>query len=58
MLAQGDVGNLISPTTLTVREFIEGTWIPSLESSDLRESTVESYRRSVKSHVLPPTSDR
>jgi integrase len=53
MLGDVDRGVHVEPSALTVREFAEGTWIRSLESGNLRESTVEMYRRSMTHYVLP-----
>lgn len=53
MLGQVDTASFVEPSALTLREFVEGTWLPSLETSTLRESTVEMYRRSVHCYVLP-----
>jgi integrase len=53
MLGDADQGMLVEPSSVTLREFVEKTWLPSVESSDLRESTIEMYRRSVKRYVLP-----
>ncbi|MGD0984480.1 MAG: tyrosine-type recombinase/integrase [Acidimicrobiales bacterium] len=53
MLGEADKGIHVEPSTLTVRSYVETQWIRSLETSNLRESTVEMYRRSVKSYILP-----
>ncbi len=54
LLGQVDAGTFTEPSVLTVREYVETDWLPSLETSNLRESTVEMYRRSVKARLLPP----
>jgi integrase len=53
LLGEIDKGIHVAPSTLTVREFAETQWLRSLETSNLRESTCEMYRRSVRSYVLP-----
>ena len=53
MLGEADKGIHVEPSTLTVRSYVETQWLRSLETSNLRESTVEMYRRSVRSYVLP-----
>jgi integrase len=52
-LGEVDQGSFTEPSRLTVREFIEKTWLPGLEVSDLRPSTVNVYRRSATHYVLP-----
>jgi len=48
-----DAGLYTRPTSLTVREFVEGSWLPGLESGDLRASTVAMYKGSATKYVLP-----
>jgi integrase len=48
-----DAGSYTRPTSLTVRDFVEGTWLPGLERGDLRGSTVAMYRLSANRYVLP-----
>jgi integrase len=48
-----DAGSYSQPTTLTVREFVEGSWLPGLEHGDLRATTVNMYRLSATRYVLP-----
>ncbi|MCU1490248.1 MAG: integrase family protein [Acidimicrobiaceae bacterium] len=53
MLGQLDQGTFAAPSSTSVRDFVESTWLPGLDASDLRASTVDMYRRSVKRYVLP-----
>ena len=41
------------PSSLTVRDFVDKTWLQSLASGSLRPSTVEMYKRSVRVYLLP-----
>jgi integrase len=42
----------IPPSTVTLREFVEKTWLPAVRVK-LEESTLASYRRNLDQHVLP-----
>ena len=53
LLGATDSGTFVEPSILTVRQFAEDHWVPSLRASDLRESTVASYVRSLRTYVLP-----
>ena len=53
MLGDIDKGTFIEPSAQTLRSFVEDVWLPGLEVSRLRESTVEMYRRSAMHYVLP-----
>jgi len=53
VVASLDEGTYMAPSDLTVHDFAETTWLPGLRTSDLRESTVEMYERSVRRYVLP-----
>jgi integrase len=48
-----DSGSYTQPTSLTLREFVEGSWLPGLEGGDLRASTVAMYKDSATRYVLP-----
>jgi integrase len=51
-LSKLDRGAPAQQSNLTVREFAE-TWLRSIETSDLRKSTIAMYERSVRRHILP-----
>jgi hypothetical protein len=42
----------IDPSTVTVGEYLTGTWLPALASA-LRLSTLDTYERLVRAHLLP-----
>ncbi len=42
----------IAPSPVTLREFVETTWLPAVRVK-LEESTLASYRRNIEQHVLP-----
>jgi integrase len=59
VVAQLDAGTYVRPdlkTTLT--EYVEQTWLPAIRVRQLRASTVESYRRNLRVHVLPRIGHR
>jgi len=53
LLAQVDDGSFAVPTTITLREFVEEQWLPSLHTGNLRPSTVAMYQRAARTHILP-----
>jgi integrase len=53
MLGEVDEGTFSEPTSTTLSEFVEKTWLPGIEAGDLRSPTVEMYRRSTRRYVLP-----
>ena len=53
MLGQADGGTFVKPSSLTVRMFIEDTWMPGLRAGKLRPSTVAMYELSVRTCILP-----
>ncbi|MDQ3571460.1 MAG: site-specific integrase [Actinomycetota bacterium] len=52
ILGQLSTGQYVAPSKLTVRQFLEDEWIPSIRAS-LRPLTLESYTANVRNHVLP-----
>ncbi len=46
-------GTWVRPERVTVREFIEGEWLPTQLPPTLEESTYRSYARYVRLHVVP-----
>lgn len=53
LLGQVDTGGFIEPTTITLRQFIDNTWRPGIEASDLRPATKDALLRSVRLYSLP-----
>lgn len=55
----GDLGrdSFVAPTRVTLRAFVEDTWLSEV-STQLRPSTLESYSRYLRLHVLPVLGDR
>ncbi len=51
-LAAVQRGEHVEPSKLTLGAFLTTRWLPARESS-LRPSTVESYRRNVRVHIVP-----
>ena len=47
-----DTSAYVPASRLTVREFVEGRWLPAV-AAELRPSTLASYRRNLRLHVLP-----
>jgi integrase len=52
-LASLRAGTWVRPERVTVREFLEGEWLPSQQPPTLEESTYRSYARYVRLHVVP-----
>ncbi|PZS15537.1 MAG: hypothetical protein DLM57_12530 [Pseudonocardiales bacterium] len=50
-------GSFVRPAKTTLRDFVEGTWLPEVQSQ-LRPSTHKSYSRYLRLHVLPVLGDR
>jgi integrase len=53
LLASVDAGAHLTPSDLTLREYVVGTWLPGLRTGSLRPSTVEMYSRSARTYLLP-----
>ena len=51
-LSRLDQGSYSAPSKLTVREFLEGEWLPAVEST-IRPNTAAAYERSVRLHIQP-----
>jgi integrase len=49
---QADAGSYVAPRRQTLRQFVEDDWLPAVQAS-LEPSTLHSYRRNLKLHVLP-----
>jgi integrase len=52
LLARVQQGGYVEPSQLTVGIFLVDQWLPSIRAS-VREGTFESYRRNVRSHLVP-----
>ena len=52
MLSAHDSGTYVEPSKLTYRDYIEQIWLPQL-ADQLETSTIESYARNMRVHVLP-----
>ncbi|MGI8727762.1 MAG: tyrosine-type recombinase/integrase [Solirubrobacterales bacterium] len=52
ILGQLSSGQYVSPSKLTVRQFLEDEWLPAVKSS-LRPLTFESYEGNIRNHVVP-----
>lgn len=50
-------GSYTEPTKLTLREWVEEKWLPTVETQ-VKPSTFESYRRNISHHVLPTLGGR
>lgn len=59
ILVELDAGAYVTPDlTITLAQYVEGTWLPALRVKHLRESTLESYQRNLDVHVLPRLGNR
>jgi hypothetical protein len=45
-------GTYVEASRLTLQAFLEEQWLPTIKAS-LREGTHESYKRTVRVHVVP-----
>jgi integrase len=52
ILHEMSAGTYVEPTTTTLEEWVEGTWLPLTERR-VKPSTLDSYRRNLRNHVLP-----
>lgn len=52
ILDQLSSGQYVSPSKLTVRQFLEDEWLPAVTSS-LRPLTFDSYEGNIRNHVVP-----
>lgn len=49
-------GDFVEPTKLTLREYLLGRWLPTIETNH-RPSTYDSYQRMVLLHIVPVLGD-
>jgi integrase len=56
LLAKQQRGEYVEPSRQTLGRFLEDDWLPSIRSG-LREGTFESYRRNVRTHIVPQLGD-
>lgn len=47
-----NIGEYTEPNKMTVREYLEGRWLPIIEST-IRPTTFNSYRAQLRLHVIP-----
>lgn len=52
ILGQLSSGQYVSPSKLTVRQFLEDEWLPAVKSS-LRPLTFDSYEGNIRNHIVP-----
>lgn len=52
VLSTQDHGTFVAPDAITVGKYLEG-WVDTLANRGLRPSTVESYARNVRLHIVP-----
>lgn len=57
VLASVDGGHYVSPTQLTLTDFIENQWLPAIVPT-IRPSTHYSYARNLRLHILPTLGGR
>ena len=50
-------GTYTEPTKLTLREWVEGKWLPTVRTQ-VKPSTFDSYQRNIHLHVLPTLGGR
>lgn len=50
-MARARGGELVTPTRLTVGQYLTNTWLPMVERS-VRPTTFDSYRRAVAKHII------
>jgi integrase len=57
LLGKVDAGEYVRPTNLSVRQFVDDRWLPSIEAQvmggRLKPNTAASYRAQVNSYILP-----
>jgi integrase len=53
LLDAHDSGTHVDASKLTVGQFLKNRWLPTLEGRNLRATTLDSYRRVVRTHLVP-----
>lgn len=53
ILGSVDGGTFAEPSALTLREFVEKHWQPSVETGGLRATTRDLYLHTTRNHILP-----
>src|ERR1700733_14452718 len=60
LLGKLDTGEYVPPTNLTLRQFVDDRWLPSIEAQvmggRLKPNTAGSHRAQVNSYILPRLS--
>ena len=46
-------GSYVEPAKLTVAEYLEDEWLPAMEATGKRSTTMRSYRMHLKAHIAP-----
>ena len=50
-------GSYVEPSKLTVQRFLEDEWLPAMEATGKRPTTLRSYRMHLRAHVAPHIGD-
>ena len=50
-------GSYVEPATLTVAEFLRDEWLPAMEATGNRPTTLRSYRMHLERHIAPRIGD-
>jgi hypothetical protein len=54
VLVELDAGTYVAPDrTTTLASYVEATWLPMLATRRRKPSTIESYKRNLRLHILP-----
>ena len=56
MLNKRDRGQLVKPTTVTVKEFLVDQWLPAMRMS-IGVTTLEGYRGNIERYIVPRVGD-
>ncbi len=53
LLARAEHGTLVDPSRLAVGEYLTEQWLPALVGRNLRRTTLDGYRKVVRSYLVP-----
>lgn len=56
VLTKRDRGQLLEPTTMTVREFLVDQWLPAMRLT-IGSTTLEGYRGNIERYIVPRVGD-
>jgi integrase len=56
VLTKRDRGQIVQPTTMTVREFLVDQWLPAMRMS-IAPTTLEGYRGNIERYIVPRVGD-